>query len=457
MFKILFVSFCVVSTFASSASVPVNKMNTPDRGTPARSDKETPNRELYRTVYNMPSFSSVSIGYDNCKVIQRKDYVHIKNELNLPDTEQSEKRILNKNLSLEMMHRLLIRQGRPWLIACTHETKNTANTADNIIVISPMSEEDYEPLTEIRNEYTTKQTSNGKPIFLYRNYGTRDEFIQKIFHLKEEWGKLNSLEVPLFYSMPVNMFDETWNEPDPHFKSSVPFTVMYVSSNVRGEPRVQVIGDIWFGYIDQENHLCTYGTTERSTMIASDFQGNGIGQQAVIATYYLLLEKWSGKKVHIINYETNESYSSSDIFDGVLSYVDFTNYQSIGNNIKSGNILIGINDSSMLMFRATNPESCTIKQIAKQCARNKQLVKYDTISKTVEMLYPSKSALLSLAEHDGATDVNQRREKRDMYINSATYQKAVNDFKEKFSSRFVIDAYSPEYPARQSRSDSDAD
>lgn len=233
------------------------------------------------------------------------------------------------------------------------------------------------------------------------------------------------------------MFTEEWHEPDPHFNSSVPFTVFYGYEQDE-QINVKVVGDVWLSHYDDSDVLCLYGATERSAMVASNFQGLNICPTAVRGLYSQLIQPWTNQNVTLIHYESQAHRLGKEIFDGVISYVDPKNYKSIGQNIRSGNIIFGINNDGMLMFRAVNPHSCTMNNILASLYNQEHILDYEKMKTILNQLYPNENVIES-----PSNNLSEYRLQQEQYIHSREYNDALGEFINEFSRVFLIDDESP--------------
>lgn len=388
--------------------------------------KTTPRRKAYRKLLSEYENIQTNQDYGNCRTVLRKNMAFENKRQDISYTEKS------------TLYRLLISQGRPWCIICQYQPirSNNDSAQNNVVAITPMSFSDYDNLIQIRDEYVESATKTGS-VFLERQYGTRAEFSAKLELLNRVWEELEDTSKPVLYTQPINMFTDSWNEPDPHFNSSVPFTIFY-GHKLGSSTYVKAVGDVWLSHYDDSDLLCLYGTTERSTMIDLNFQGLNIGPTAVRGLYSQLIHPWTNKKVMLIDYENQTYQSGKEIFDGVISYVDPKNYKSIGQNIRSGNIIFGISDDGMLMFRAINPYSCTMNGILQSLYNQGSILDYEKMSNLLNKLYPNESVIGSPSQN-----LSEYRSQQELYIHSQEYNSALEEFIHQFSRIFLIDDASP--------------
>lgn len=233
--------------------------------------------------------------------------------------------------------------------AIKSQIKNTSN----YVIICPTILNDYDNLKQISTNYATFCKVNKKMQFLNRNYGSRSNFNDKIIILNDIW-KQHDIYNPLFYSERINQIG------DPCLETSLLFTIFV--PNLNG---AKPVGDIWLSHIELCNIEFYKGSVERTTMIDYKFQSNGIGQTAVKTLYKLVINKWVNKQITFIN-SSNKIEKSDMLFNGVYSFVDYRNFKSLGNNIKSENTVIGISEKepNMIIFRAINKNYQTPKILA---------------------------------------------------------------------------------------------
>lgn len=395
---------------------------------------KTPRTAAYIRLKNEHENIQSTYDYGECRVVLSKNMAVERGRQDLHEIEKT------------TLYHLLIEQGRSWCIICKYNPEKTTeeDTYNDIVAVAPMSYLDYEALNDIRREYVESQKGIGE-VFLERQYGTREQFIEKLDLINSVWEAVGNVTRPILYSQPARMFTENWEGSDPHFDSSIPFTVFYGFKKrdgihaERDTIRTEVVGDIWFSHFDDSNLLCLYGTTERSTMIASKHQGKNIGPTAVKGLYSQLVHPWTNQNVILIDYEKKQyDMNSLEIFDGVVSYVSPQNFKSIGQNIRSGNIIFGINDEGMLMFRAANPNSCTMSNILNSLREDGRITDYETIKILLNKLYPS-NAVIKLP----SSALKDFRIQQEQYVRSSEYNKVLHDFISQFSTLFLIDSESP--------------
>lgn len=258
------------------------------------------------------------MNYDNCEIITIETYDRSDNFM---------KNIFNV-------------QKRAFAIKS--QIKNTSN----YVVICPTTLDDYDRLKQISNEYITYCKVNKKQQFLSRSYTTRSNFNDKIEILNNIQSSHNVLN-PLCYQERINQIG------DPCFETSLLFTIFVPNLNGKN-----AVGDIWLSHAELCNIALYKGAVERSTMIDFRYQSKGIGQTAVKALYGLVINEWYGKNITLIN-SSNTTEKSDVLFTGVYSFVDYRNFKSLGNNIKSGNNVMGIcpTEKNMIIFRAINSNS----------------------------------------------------------------------------------------------------
>lgn len=222
------------------------------------------------------------------------------------------------------------------------QIKNTSN----YVVVCPTHVDDYDRLRQITSDYGTYCKVNKKRQFLSRCYNSRFGFNDKLEILNKLWNS-HDITQPLCYRERINQTG------DPCFETSLLFTIFV--PNLNGN---KAVGDIWLSHAELCDIHLYKGAVERSTMVDFKFQSKGIGQTAVKAVYKLVLGEWHGKNIMLINSD-NTMEQSNVMFTGVYSFVDYRNYKSLGNNIKSGNTVIGISptDKKMIIFRAINHNS----------------------------------------------------------------------------------------------------
>ncbi len=402
---------------------------TPKRSLPQKvnSPFRTPGTAAFIRLKNEYENIQSTHDYGECRVVLRKDLFEERKKIGVHEIEKT------------TLYRLLFEQGRPWCIVCKYSPSKATeeDTYNNIVAIAPMSDLDYDALNVIRDEYVAS-ISAGSEVFLERQYGTRDQFMEKLDFLNRAWENAGNVNRPILYTQPKDMFTDVWEESDPHFGSSVPFTIFYASQK-SDVIRTQIVGDVWFSHFDNSDLLCLYGTTERSTMIALKHQGKNIGPTAVKGIYSQLVHPWTNQNVQLIDFDAKTLREDSrEIFDGVISYVDPRNFLSIGQNIRSGNIIFGINDEGMLMFRAVNPLSCTMLNILGSLRKNGRIVEYEKIKILLNKLYPSKEVI-----KDQSPLLKDFRAQQEAYVNSPDYNIALQEFRDKFSDLFLIEAESP--------------
>lgn len=278
----------------------------------------------------------------------------------------------------ELISQLLQAQQRPFVIICpfsrgrplrppsllTDETL-AADAPEKIthVILAPTHPSDYEALVKINTEYQASITGRGRGAesFLKRNYGTFAEFRIKLDRLYKMYRAfVNDPFQPLFYQEPLDP-----PEDDPDFMSSIPFSILGIVNKPGGEKAVEVLGDIWLAHFEELDIVCIGGTSERSTMVGLRHQSTGIGQTAVGAFNKYLVQNWLGKKAFLIRPELEVPQLSTLFFDGIIAYVEPSNFKSIGNNFRSSNFLIGAinHDKPMLMFRAPS-RICTPEHLA---------------------------------------------------------------------------------------------
>jgi hypothetical protein len=235
----------------------------------------------------------------------------------------------------DFMKNLFEVQNRSFAIK--KQIKNTKN----YIILCPTIADDYDNLRQITVDYIKYCNVNRKQVFLSRCYSSRSSFHDKIKILNEIWNS-HDISTPLCYREKPNQVG------DPCFETSLLFTIFAPNLTTN-----KIVGDIWLSHVELCDIELYKGAVERSTMIDYKYQSKGIGQTAIKALYGLIIEKWCGKTVTLINF--NKKEMSNTIFTGVFSCVDYRNYKSLGNNIKSGNNIIGICeiDKNMIMFRAS--------------------------------------------------------------------------------------------------------
>jgi hypothetical protein len=197
-------------------------------------------------------------------------------------------------------------------------------------------------LRQISIDYGIWCKINKKQQFLNRSY-CRSNFNDKLTILNKIWQSHNILN-PLCYQERINQIG------DPCFETSLLFTIFVPKLNGH-----KAVGDIWLSHVELCDIELYKGAVERSTMIDYKFQSKGIGQTAVKALYRLVIGEWSNKLITLIN-SNNELEQSICMFTGVYSFVDYRNFRSLGNNIKSDNYIMGVSkiEQNMIIFRAIN-------------------------------------------------------------------------------------------------------
>lgn len=236
--------------------------------------------------------------------------------------------------SNDFMKNIFEVQKRPFIIKS--QIKNTSN----YVIICPTHIDDYDRLRQITTEYGTYCKVNKKQQFLSRCYNSRSGFNDKLAILNKLWES-HEITNPLCYQERINQIG------DPCFETSLLFTIFVPTLN-----GTKAVGDIWLSHVELCNIHLYKGAVERSTMIDFKFQSKGIGQTAVKALYKLVIDEWHGKNITLID-AIGKKEQSNVQFTGVYSFVDYRNYKSLGNNIKSNNNVMGIN-KNMIIFRAIN-------------------------------------------------------------------------------------------------------
>ncbi|MCE2715768.1 MAG: hypothetical protein ACK4V2_01555 [Pseudomonadota bacterium] len=227
------------------------------------------------------------------------------------------------------------------------------------LILTPTHPDDYDRLVEINTAYLESVEKEGGDgyAFLTRKYGTREKFSRKINHLYQMYNFLPNPLMPLFYELPDGIYDD--GDGEPHFPSSVTYTILGAMS----DRSTEVLGDIWLANIDESDVVCYKGTSERSTMVDKRFQSMRVGQTAVGLFNSCLVPRWKKQNVHVINEGSELPVEKTDLqFDGIIAYVEPSNFKSIGNNFRSGSFCIGAIDlgsekrsKPMLLFRAPSP------------------------------------------------------------------------------------------------------
>ena len=255
------------------------------------------------------------------------------------------------------------------------------------VVVSLMHKADIPLLKRNVDDYLS--SVRGK-VFLERDYGGEDtvgslELILSSYTKLLETAPLE--ESPLLF--PYSEYDIALYKT-PIELGNIPFTIMLVGISEGKITEKHIVGDVWLGPLYEDEKVCFKGTTERTTFVGPSYQSVGVGQIAVSSLYESLVEKWIGHRVKFINYS---GYSESHyLYDGVVSYVDVKNIQSIGNNHKSGNILIGM-DKGMLIYRKPNPAlRCTSESVVESFSLSSDREVFLRLKDNEQYLYYSEAA-----------------------------------------------------------------
>ncbi len=271
------------------------------------------------------------------------------------------------------------------------------------VILAPTHPSDYEALVKINTDYQASiaELGRGAESFLNRNYGTFTAFRAKLDHLYKMYRAFDNDPLqPLFYQEPAEP-----PEDDPDFMSSIPFSILGIVNKPGNEKDIEVLGDIWLANFEELDIVCIGGTSERSTMVGLRHQSTGIGQTAVGAFNKYLVQNWLGKKAHLISPEVKVPEISKLSFDGIIAYVEPSNFKSIGNNFRSSNFLIGaINHGKpMLMFRAPS-RICTPEHLAVDA-----LTQQETASQSGSPRRPSSADSLPGHEHLAVDALTQQQ------------------------------------------------
>jgi hypothetical protein len=252
----------------------------------------------------------------------------------------------------KLLNQLFTVEKRPFVIINQHFHHGIEK--GNFVVVAPTIAPDFERLVEINANYLNSCQESHQKVFLERKYGNKEEFEKKLEKLNERLS-INNLLKPILYSIPDEIVENEIDGDEPHFESSLIFTTLLYSP---AQQTLTAVGDIWLSFMTPSDYL-----TERSTMIDVAYQSRGIGQTAVKNLYELVVDRWMGEKIHLIDYKTMEVRRTEHCFQGVISYVDHENYKSIGNNVKSGNTLLEIGFKEMLVFRGV-PKSISLSMLS---------------------------------------------------------------------------------------------
>lgn len=306
---------------------------------------------------------------------------------------------------------LITNQRRPFAIVVPFPGADSIASSSLIsskrithLILTPTHPDDYDRLVEINMAYLESVEKEGGDgyAFLTRKYGTREKFSRKIDHLYQMYNSLPNPLMPLFYELPDGIYDD--GDGEPHFPSSVTYTILGAMSDLSTE----VLGDIWLANIDESDVVCYKGTSERSTMVDTQYQSMRVGQTAVGLFNSCLVPNWKKQNVYVINEGSLQPAEKADLqFDGIVAYVEPSNFKSIGNNFRSGSFCIGAIDlgseeksKPMLLFRAPSP-ICSpehlVIDLAMQQENNEGVAhpkeNLKQLWRAVKDLYPSRNAL----------------------------------------------------------------
>ena len=250
----------------------------------------------------------------------------------------------NDKFSKELLSNLFSVQQRPFVIISEHIHHD--RDQNHLVISVPVVPADYFELNAIKQRYLENCSKDGIQVFLERKYGTQESFEKKLNQLNEILCS-HDINLPILYSVPESIVNGTETE-DPHFDSSLVFSTLLYDKSTK---EIKVVGDLWLSF------MFSSFITERSTMIDVNYQSQGIGQISVKNVYELVLGRWVGKPITLINYEKKTLSQKPNLFDGVISYVDYGNFKSLGNNLKSGNVVLEIGYDGMVVFRGLGEAS----------------------------------------------------------------------------------------------------